>query len=365
MEESSFTIPSPRSTLRNIALTFFAVTAVLAAFVAYTAYSRAVITVHLREVNQQSPFRIVVAEEPAADALKATFLETAVEASETVSLAADAEARTGKASGTVTLHNETGNAQPLVATTRLLTPEAVLFRLKKGVTVPANGTVTAEVEADKEDAAGEIGPTRFTIPGLNEALQKEIYATSSSAMVRQAAPRTVTERDVTAAKEAAKKQLVAKAIAQFASAGQTVTSEYVLLDGASEAVSAKAGDRASVLTATAKAKAIGVMVDGEALRAKVSQVIEGNVDANALAYTFGAYDPVLKTAVVTGEVATQAAADRNSSIFSPANFIGVTPEEAVSYLKNYKGVEDVHVSISPYWHKRLPRIPSRISVEFE
>ena len=42
-----------------------------------------------------------------------------------------------KAGGTVTLINETDADQPLVATTRLLSEEGVLFRLDEGTTVPA------------------------------------------------------------------------------------------------------------------------------------------------------------------------------------------------------------------------------------
>ena len=52
--------------------------------------------------------------------------------------------------GFVTLHNEKDFAQPLVATTRLLSPDGILFRLKSRVTVPAQGAIDAEVYADEE-----------------------------------------------------------------------------------------------------------------------------------------------------------------------------------------------------------------------
>ena len=73
-----------------------------------------------------------------------------------------------KAGGTVTIINESGSVQPLVATTRLLSKDGVLFRIDTPVNVPAKGQVNVIAHADKPGLSGEIGPTQFTIPGLPE-----------------------------------------------------------------------------------------------------------------------------------------------------------------------------------------------------
>lgn len=86
------------------------------------------------------------------------------------------------ASGQVTLKNTSSTSQPLVATTRLLSAEGVLFRLKEGVIVPANGEIVADVYADQAGASGNIGPTTFTIPGLAASRQAEVYGESSAPM---------------------------------------------------------------------------------------------------------------------------------------------------------------------------------------
>ena len=70
----------------------------------------------------------------------------------------------------------------MVATTRLLTSEGVLFRLKDRVNVPAGGEIEVEVYADQSGIASEIGPSQFTIPGLRTDLQKLIYAVSKESM---------------------------------------------------------------------------------------------------------------------------------------------------------------------------------------
>src|SRR3989338_4000025 len=80
--------------------------------------------------------------------------------------------------GTVKIYNNLSFAQSLVATTRLLSQEGVLFRLKSAVTIPAGGSVDAPVYADLPGVSGDIKPTRFTIPGLSEVRQASVYAES-------------------------------------------------------------------------------------------------------------------------------------------------------------------------------------------
>jgi hypothetical protein len=82
-----------------------------------------------------------------------------------------------KAQGTVTIYNAySSSPQPLVATTRFVTPDGKIFRLVSKVVVPGasvkNGTIVpssinAQVIADQAGASYNIGPTpKLTIPGF-------------------------------------------------------------------------------------------------------------------------------------------------------------------------------------------------------
>lgn len=82
-----------------------------------------------------------------------------------------------KASGKITVYNAySSDPQPLVATTRFITPDGKIFRLTKNVTVPGAkivegkiipSTVEVDVIADKAGADYNIGPVSyFSIPGL-------------------------------------------------------------------------------------------------------------------------------------------------------------------------------------------------------
>lgn len=94
-----------------------------------------------------------------------------------------------KAQGSIIIYNAYDDKpQSLVASTRFLAENGMLFRLVKTTTIPGMkngepGKVEALVIADKEGVEGNIGPTRFSIPGFDGSPKKEkFYAISEKAM---------------------------------------------------------------------------------------------------------------------------------------------------------------------------------------
>src|SRR3989338_991441 len=130
--------PRPAA-LRNIAWTFAAMTILLLGVVTYTALSSTVITVKLGKVPKEVNFRLALVGDSSrpgsAGGLKVLFLET-TDTTEDVFIPTGSTVLAGKAGGVVTLHNDTARAQPLVATTRLLSTGGILFRIKEAVNVP-------------------------------------------------------------------------------------------------------------------------------------------------------------------------------------------------------------------------------------
>ena len=126
------------------------------------------------------------------------------------------------ARGMVTLSNAfSENAQSLVATTRLESPDGKIFRLVKGVTIPgmkevdgksSPGTIDAEVVADSSGEEYIIEPTAFTIPGLKGGPKYEKMSAQSSKAFEgggkgDGAIASVSADDVARAKESALKSL--------------------------------------------------------------------------------------------------------------------------------------------------------------
>lgn len=87
--------------------------------------------------------------------------------------------------GKVTIINNYSQDKTLVATTRLLSPDGKLFRIKNQVEIPAGGSQEVDIYSDEPSQDMAIGPTEFTIPGLWAGLQDKIYAKSDKAFVYQ------------------------------------------------------------------------------------------------------------------------------------------------------------------------------------
>ncbi|MFH1046828.1 MAG: pilus assembly protein PilM [Patescibacteria group bacterium] len=121
-------------------------------------------------------------EDIAVPVIKSRLIETDVQSTDSFPATGEAPAGESRAVGTITVVNETSNDYKFVATTRFLTAEGVLFRLKNPATIPPNDTVDVEVYADLVGAVGDIGPSRFTIPGLPTDVQQYVYGRSRSQM---------------------------------------------------------------------------------------------------------------------------------------------------------------------------------------
>ena len=117
--------------------------------------------------------------------------------------------------GSVFIVNKEGFDQPLIATTRVLTADNILFRIKTGVIVPANGEIETEVYADDKNFKGVIKPTKLTIPGLSKSLQKTIYAENRENLGETKTVKIVSQEDINVARETLTEELYNKAKDQF------------------------------------------------------------------------------------------------------------------------------------------------------
>ena len=178
-QQTNFVDNQPVRFYKFIALTFLVITIILFCVIVFMSSKEAIITVTTKpdpiDVNKY----VVVG--PGGD-WESVVTTTLVSRTQEFSPTGTKE-EPGIARGRITLINESGYDQPLVATTRLLSPEGILFRLKDRVLVPAGGEVKVDVYADEEGAGGNLGPVdKFTIPGLKEETQKVIYARSTEVM---------------------------------------------------------------------------------------------------------------------------------------------------------------------------------------
>ena len=110
--------------------------------------------------------------------------------------------------------------------------------------------------ADQAGRSGEIGPTTFTIPGLNATKQTLITAKSTAAMTGGTKTvGVVGDSDVASANAALKTELTTKAFDQVKAslaAGETLIPEPVSVTTAKQTTTPKVGAEASSVTVSAE-----------------------------------------------------------------------------------------------------------------
>ncbi|MFA7662697.1 MAG: hypothetical protein WCX88_02155, partial [Patescibacteria group bacterium] len=151
-----------------IALSFVALTLVLSLVVLFISSAKTTITIVPKDIDVSAEENIEILldqDSPNELQISGKLLETNVELTDIFNVS-EGETKDAPAVGWITIVNNYSKSQPLIATTRFLSTNNVLFRLKNTVTIPAGEKVTAEIYADQPGIAGEIGPTKFTIPGL-------------------------------------------------------------------------------------------------------------------------------------------------------------------------------------------------------
>lgn len=289
-----------------------------------------------------------------------------------------------RAEGTVTLVNRMASPQPLVATTRLLAPGEILFRMKSGVTIPANGKVeNVRVAADQPGSHGNIGPTTFKIPGLSTWLQERVWAESTIAMSGgQGAPKVggpatprpvVTAADVDAVRSQATDAATADAYTR--ATALTKDGEEVVRIAADTQVTTRGavGEVRDRVAADATVRLTALLIPKGVAEARARAALETVAQSSGRALLrmrpdafrtrLIAQDPAAARATIAVHAEGEASIRGGSFAFEPRRISGFTGEEVQTYLRSLPGVQDVEVQLKPFWVKRVPSNVRSVEVE--
>jgi hypothetical protein len=276
------------------------------------------------------------------------------------------------AMGTVILLNDSNNNQPLIATTRLLTPDGVLFRLKKGVVVPAKGSIEAEVYADKSGKTSEIGPSNFTIPGLSEIRQKEVYAKSEKIMVggiKQFG--VIGAEDLDEAKKELEADLKKLGEEKLAALHPEMKAVYEVSSSTFKS-NKEIGVETDNFTGTIDGKVTAVFYDVATLTEKLKQELDkkvvdeveilSNLDKSEPTVSLASID--LENKKATLKVAGNGMLELNpeSSQLQKIIFFGKTKDEIRRYLLSIDHVNGVEIKFSPAWMGTVPHVAEHVNV---
>lgn len=362
---------------QRIAVAFVFMTFFLLLAVLYLSVSRATITVIANPRVVAVDTEVSAVPNPTADGqLSGVVLRQSFETQKVITLPEDGATPTEeKAGGMVTIINESNGAQALVANTRLLSKDGVLFRIDSPVNVPASGQKDVVAHADVAGLSGEIGPTQFTIPGLPESMQSSIYAVSVESMKGGISyTRVLSQKDIDDAVSSVSNALFEEAkTTMSAGVDRTVfTGDSYSMSVKSQGASAQVGTETGSFTVTLAIEVTAVYYDANAVkRYALSQlyarVPEGytaeGVSTDAVQMTVKESDVKKGTATLGVYLEGEAILSESSQVLSKDRFVGRAPNEVLTLLRASDAVKDASVSFTPFWLERVPTLKDHISIE--
>lgn len=368
----------PMNLYKKIVFTFIGFTIILLVLIFYLSFSRAKIIIVPQTETISADLIIDVAENPQTEGvLKGRIIETEVEGDETFSPTGGEEVPS-VAGGTVTIYNRYNKNQPLVRTTRLLTPDGKLFRLKETVNAPAGGEVQVKVYADEKGKDYEIGPSRFIIPGLWEGLQDKIFAESFEPMKGGArVTKIISEDDILKGRDSLEERLYNKGITELENTlrpGENINKNLIFKEILESAADVVAGEEVNEFTISIKLKTTAVLVDeSELLRlaeTKMKNSISAdkklvNVKSGSLSYNLEKYDLESGIANLKVYLEGETVIKDTSLIFSKDNLVGRSKKEAEAYLESFDAIREATVNFSPFWVTKVPSLKDHIRIEIK
>ncbi|XOU95036.1 MAG: hypothetical protein ACNFW9_03150 [Candidatus Kerfeldbacteria bacterium] len=373
---------------KKIIIIFSIVVFATLGIIIYYSFSKTVLTITLVPQDTETNFNIDIKEELSEEDLDSnhkmtgTFLSTIVTNTKTYTNTNQGEKVDALASGTVTIYNNWSDLQPLAATTRLLSLDGVLFHTKDRVDVPAGGKLeNVEVYADKEGISGNIEKTTFTIPGLWEGLQEQIYAESFTPMTGgQQDAKIITQKLIDEATTNLREELLDEAKSIFAQSDEVLNKKYEKLGQALSTITLEkittpeAGIIAPSFDLTLKLNVLGIIFDENEL----ITIAENNVILNladdeklySLSDKLISYSPSTpnfdeKNATLNIDFATQKILRSTSSIFDKDNLVNKDENEIKAYFSNFNGIGTISTKFSPFWVSKTPTLKDHIELEIQ
>jgi len=292
-----------------------------------------------------------------------------------------------KARGIITIYNEYGTTpQPLIATTRFQTPEGLIFRTLKGVTVPGTkvengkiipGIVNVEVIADKPGQSYNISATKFGIPAFSErndtGRYEKIYGKSTEAMkggiVGMA--KVVTDLDFNTAKQTLSDQVtkdVEDSLRNQISGLKVINASTTQLKEVESTAKADEVADSFTMAVGGSIKTVGFKEDD--LKGLIKQYVDKTQNLTAIpekltiTYTDIVFDDTNNT--MTFMVNIKGNGYAKIDIEKIKTDLADKSEKAIKdYFKSSSAsaVESVKVVLSPFWVKRIPEDKERIKLQ--
>jgi len=368
---------------RNIALLFVVATLFLVMVIGYFTLVRVKITLipNQENVSNNMVFNVYDKEKNAeANASAIVGVVKKINIKLDKNYPATGEEIVGKeAVGEATIYNNYEKNQPLVATTRLLSPDGKLFRIKDTVNVPAGGTVSVAIYADQPSEEMAIEPTKFTIPGLWAGLQDKIYAQSDKAVVyQQKVNRYIVSEDIENSKRNMKQAILDEAKKQVEEEYKDYNQITYSIDEASlnSQIDAKVGDAKDEFPVKMNADVVVVAFDEEKVKKLTREKFILSLPENKeivsfndknITYTSNSNDLEKGIATINTAFDGKVTLKDSSSIVDVKKIIGLNKDQVRAYLDSLPDIAGYEIKFTPSWLWKVPKFIeiSKIQIEIK
>lgn len=358
---------------RRIAVTFFSLSLIALGLVSYVVFAHASVIVLAEPQVRMSDLIVDVARAPADGEVHGDVVDASDSLTQTFPTESTAKSD-ANAVGKVKISSTLPRSQKLIATTRLLSKDNVLYRINSTVIVPARGTVEVDAHADAPGLAGEVSSTTFTIPGLSPNLQHFFSATVSQPITGGVKEqKQVTDADIDQATEVLKDKLTQTISDKMKAAeGTAFAGQFFSADVVRRSTDVPSGTNADQFTLTVKLHVSGVFYDPamfqNIVQSKVQELIPTgqkivSIDGSATRLALEKADPSVGLANVRVHVKVTSAVDTSLPALERDKLAGITVDAAKTYLEHIDGVSSASIKVFPFWSSHLPSVVDHISVE--
>lgn len=280
-------------------------------------------------------------------------------------------------SGNAIIYNNYTKNQPLVASTRLLTHDGKLFRIRNTINVPAGGSVEVEIYADQPNPEMAVESAKLTIPGLWAGLQEKIYAeTKTSLEYKQKVKKYITENDVKDKARELKQLLLTKA-------KEEINEEYkeysriiykINENSVESEIDGEVGDEVDTFNYSMSAEIVVVAFDeskaATLAKQKFLSALSENkdlisFDEKNIVYSLNNFDTDEGTANINASFEGKVGLKKDCSVIEIEKILGLNNEQLEVYLKNLDEIAGYEIKYTPSFIKKVPKLIDRVNVEIK
>ncbi len=281
----------------------------------------------------------------------------------------------GSVTGKVKIINQYSKNQPLVATTRLLSSDDKVFRIKNTVNVPAGGSVEVEVYADIFSEEMAIDATKFTIPGLWAGLQDKIFAESyEKFQVNQDVKKFISQEDIDQAITNLNEKMIKQA--EEKSGANNSSQENIFSVDPSSAkieISKKVGEEADSFEVKVKNVVNIVGINNDDVVKIVKQKLAildfdqnlSELNPDDFEYELLSFNSSKSLAEIKVNFSAKVSSGKEADTINKKYLSNLNEKQIKAYLDNFENIKSYELEFKPSFIKRSPILVDRIKIDYK